>query len=102
MFGNFPNDKGLFGLVSLTPAVVVSVVVFAFILHLFFHADVVEEKISLSLILGGGISNFSERLLFGRVTDIVAIGNFGVMNMADVAIFVGMVWYVYLLIKKYK
>jgi len=101
VFGYFTNDKGLFGLISLVPVVFASAAIFIFFIYLLFRADTLEEKISLSLILGGGISNFCERLIFGRVTDIVAIGNFGVMNMADVAIFVGIVWYASLLVKKY-
>lgn len=100
-FGNFANTKGLFGLTSLALAVVISVVVFAFIFYLLFRTTATQEKISMSLVLGGGISNFSERLIFGRVTDILAVGNFGVMNIADVAIFVGMIWYALLLVKKH-
>jgi len=101
VFGNFINDKGLFGFVSLAPVVVISVIIFIFILYLFFQKNTAEEKISLSLVLGGGVSNFYERLIFGRVTDIMSIGNLGIMNVADVAIFVGTIWYAYALIKKY-
>lgn len=102
VFGNFANNKGLFGFASLTNAVVVSVIIFVFIFFLFAtQATYLQEKISLSLILGGGVENYFERIMFGRVTDIVAIGNLGVMNIADVAIFAGIVWYACILIKKY-
>lgn len=101
VFGNFINNKGLFGLVPLIPVAVASMVIFIFILYLFFQKNTSEEKISLSLVLGGGVSNFYERLIFGRVTDIMSVGNLGIMNVADVAIFVGTIWYAYALIKKY-
>ena len=100
VLGNFSNNKGLFGFMSLAVAVAASFVVFTFIFYLFSQSKSLRERTSLALILGGGVSNFCERLIYGRVTDVLAVGNFGVMNFADVAIFVGIVWYALLLIRK--
>ncbi len=50
----------------------------------------------LALILGGGYGNFAERALKGRVTDFLFIPvkgkNAPIFNLADVAIWLGMVW----------
>lgn len=48
-----------------------------------------------ALLVGGAIGNGIERLLFGKVTDFIVVhsGN-GVMNLADIAINLGVVLYV--------
>lgn len=48
-----------------------------------------------ALLVGGAIGNGIERLLFGKVTDFIVInsGN-GIMNLADIAINLGVVLYV--------
>ncbi|KRE82552.1 hypothetical protein ASG89_14980 [Paenibacillus sp. Soil766] len=48
-----------------------------------------------ALLVGGAIGNGIERLLFGKVTDFIVInsGN-GIMNIADIAINLGVVLYV--------
>jgi signal peptidase II len=42
-----------------------------------------------TLILGGALGNFLERLLVGSVTDFIAIWKFPVFNFADVFLFLG-------------
>ncbi len=42
------------------------------------------------LLLGGGVSNLAERLFFGRTTDLLDIGRLTAINLADVAILVGL------------
>ncbi|OCT14808.1 signal peptidase II [Paenibacillus pectinilyticus] len=53
------------------------------------------KEIAAALLVGGAIGNGIERLLFGKVTDFIVIhsGN-GVMNLADMAINLGVVLYV--------
>jgi signal peptidase II len=46
-------------------------------------------SIAMSLILGGGVGNLIDRLLYGHVTDFISIEYLGVFNLADVFIVVG-------------
>ncbi|ATW02066.1 hypothetical protein CCU22_00455 [Candidatus Legionella polyplacis] len=53
------------------------------------------HSLSISLIIGGGISNFYDRIRFGYVIDYVYI-NYDknhnlVLNVADICIFVGII-----------
>ena len=43
----------------------------------------------LSLMLGGGIGNLIDRIMTGKVTDFIAVGDFPVFNLADSALTVG-------------
>lgn len=45
--------------------------------------------VSLALVSAGGISNAIDRLLFGRVTDMISVWKWPVFNIADIAITVG-------------
>jgi signal peptidase II len=42
-----------------------------------------------ALMLGGGIGNLSDRILFGKVTDFISVGSFPIFNVADSALTVG-------------
>ena len=48
-------------------------------------------RIALGLQLGGAVGNLIDRVVFGRVTDFVSIGNFPVFNVADASITVGVI-----------
>ncbi len=52
------------------------------------------QILALSLVLGGGISNIFDRLVFGKVVDFMIMGfeklKTGVFNIADVAIMAGL------------
>lgn len=55
------------------------------------------DEVALSLILGGGVGNLSDRLRFGgRVTDFLYLAagplHTGVFNIADMAITAGILW----------
>jgi signal peptidase II len=53
-----------------------------------------SQILALSLVLGGGVSNIFDRLMFGKVVDFMVMGfeklKTGVFNIADVAIMAGL------------
>ena len=52
-------------------------------------------KVALVLVVGGGVGNLIDRLLWGTVVDFIAIGPFPVFNIADMAVVLGaclLVW----------
>lgn len=55
-------------------------------------SDQIALRIALALQLGGALGNLIDRLLqSGRVTDFISVGRFPVFNIADAAIFIGVV-----------
>jgi len=54
--------------------------------------------VALGLIVGGGISNFCDRLLLsGGVADYWRILDLSAINLPDIAIVIGIIWAIYLL-----
>lgn len=49
------------------------------------------ETIALAAIFGGALGNLTERVLFGAVTDFIAVWRFPIFNVADAAISLGVV-----------
>ena len=47
------------------------------------------EHFALAAIFGGAVGNLSERVLFEEVTDFIAVWEFPVFNLADIAITLG-------------
>ena len=62
------------------------------------------QIIALSFILGGGISNIFDRLLYGKVVDFMNMGigdlRTGIFNFADVSIMVGMGLFLFINFRK--
>lgn len=54
------------------------------------------ENVALGMIAGGALGNFYERIVFGKVTDFIAVWKFPVFNAADSFLFVGVVLTLYL------
>jgi len=62
-----------------------------------------NQSIPLAFIIGGGIGNLFDRILYGSVTDFLHM-NFqvfktGIFNMADVSIMIGTFWLIYTQLK---
>lgn len=52
-------------------------------------ADKPVGVVSLALVSAGGLSNAVDRLLYGRVTDMISVSKWPVFNVADIAISIG-------------
>jgi len=74
------------------PLIFISLAVIGLIL---FYLDKIEEKYTLavSLILGGAIGNLIDRIFFGFVRDFISVSSFPVFNIADAAVTMGaIIW----------
>jgi signal peptidase II len=82
-FGSFQDGNSVF--------TVLAIIVIGAIIYYFPHVDVNDWtlRIAMGLQLGGAAGNLIDRLMAGRVTDFISIGNFAVFNVADSAISVG-------------
>ncbi len=82
-FGSFQNGNMVFTIL----AIIV-------IIAIFYYYPRVEAgdwalRLALGLQLGGAAGNLIDRLMAGRVTDFISVGNFAVFNVADSSISVG-------------
>ncbi|RMG27891.1 MAG: signal peptidase II [Bacteroidetes bacterium] len=79
------------GLLLVLPAIVL---LFGLLLILIKKQYSLLFVVGMSFVLGGGLGNLYDRMLYGSVTDFVHIGigslRTGIFNMADVSIMVGM------------
>lgn len=50
------------------------------------------ENFAFAALFAGALGNFRERIFGGSVTDFLAVWHFPIFNIADVAIFCGVVW----------
>jgi len=63
-----------------------------------FSKDLLKNQvIPFSLILGGGVSNLFDRIVYGKVVDFMNVGigdlRTGIFNIADMVILAGIIWY---------
>jgi signal peptidase II len=84
-FGSFQNGNRVF--------TVLAILVIIAILYYYPRVDANDWtlRLAMGLQLGGAAGNLVDRLLMGKVTDFISIGNFPVFNIADSSISVGVV-----------
>lgn len=84
-FGLFKNANPVF--------MVLAVIVSGVIIYYYPHIPSEEKVIrfALSLQLAGAVGNLIDRIIFGRVTDFISVGNFAIFNVADSSITVGVI-----------
>jgi signal peptidase II len=84
-FGMFKDANPVF----MVLAVIVSGVI------IYYYPTIPEEekviRFALSLQLAGAVGNLIDRIIFGRVTDFISVGNFAIFNVADSSITVGVI-----------
>lgn len=82
-FGMFQNGNAVFTVLAF---VVIGAIIY-------YYPQVEAEdwtlKLAMGLQLGGATGNLIDRLMMGKVTDFISIGNFPVFNIADASISVG-------------
>jgi signal peptidase II len=91
---NIHNSGAAFGL---APAFAIVFLVASFgvacglVVYVFTHRDSVPADLVLGLVLGGTVGNLFDRVMFGTVTDFVAVHFWPVFNVADSAVSTGVV-----------
>lgn len=82
-FGMFQNANPVF--------MVLALIVSAGIIYYYPHVPATERvvRFALSLQLAGALGNLIDRIVFGKVTDFISVGNFAIWNVADASITVG-------------
>jgi signal peptidase II len=102
-----PNSGAAFGLFqghsfALTIVSIVGIVfILAYALFTYRRYPLLDNLLSrsaLGLMLGGTIGNLIDRLRFGGVTDFISIGWWPAFNLADSAVVVGVILFVYSLL----
>lgn len=88
------NDGAAYGIFAGKQSMLIvltSVVLFALIVYVFLMRKKMSalEKLSLGLIVGGGVGNLIGRVLNGMVVDFIDIHIIPVFNVADIGITVG-------------
>lgn len=82
-FGIFQNGNLVFTILAF--------IVIGAIIYYYPHAEAKDWtlKLAMGLQLGGAVGNLIDRLMMGKVTDFISVGNFPVFNIADASISVG-------------
>jgi signal peptidase II len=102
-----PNTGAAFGLFqgqsfALTIVAVVGVIfILVYAFYAYRHYPFLDRwlsRVALGLILGGTIGNLIDRLRFGGVTDFISIGWWPAFNLADSAVVIGVIIFIYSLL----
>ncbi|MCX6811880.1 MAG: signal peptidase II [Candidatus Berkelbacteria bacterium] len=98
----FKNEKIVFFFAPPYLLLLMSVAIFAFIIFSIFELKKNSNNsiiFSLTLILGGGLSNFIDRILKGGVADYLDL-IYWKMNLADILIFIGIFLFFFNLLRR--
>jgi signal peptidase II len=91
---NIHNSGAAFGLapaLALVFLVAATVVAIALVVYVMTQRNDFVVNVILGLILGGTIGNWFDRVMYGTVTDFIAVHFWPVFNVADSAVSVGVV-----------
>ncbi len=86
------KNSGIAFSIPLPPVVQIlasAVLLFLLFLYAKHNTKHAFEHFCISAIVSGALGNLVERVLFGVVTDFISVWNFPVFNLADTAIFLG-------------
>lgn len=86
--------------------IVISIVVVGGIAYYLYHSGHIRKRLSvaLALIMGGALGNFADRLFAGEVVDFLdfRLINYPIFNVADSAIVIGVILYMWDTLKETK
>ncbi len=92
-FVNWENTGAAFGLFQSGGLVfaILAVVISIFIIYYYPQIPLNEtlSRIAMAMQMGGALGNLVDRIVFGPVTDFIAVGEFPVFNIADSSITIG-------------
>ncbi|MFZ4673349.1 MAG: signal peptidase II [Chlamydiia bacterium] len=78
-----------------TPLLIVRFIILFVVLVLFFRSKDLTKKIAYSLVIAGAFGNLYDTFSYGRVIDMVHFiffgKSFGIFNLADTSIFIGLI-----------
>jgi len=93
-FGLFRDQSFILAIVALVGIIVL--IVYALLIYRYFpFLDNLLCKSALGLVLGGTVGNLIDRVRLGYVTDFIDVGIWPSFNIADSAIVVGIIVFVY-------
>jgi len=98
-------NHGSIGNLPLPIVIIISISIIAliFLTHLLIKEIKSQNKLelyALNILIGGALGNLVDRILHNYVFDWILILNISIINIADIAISLGALWYLYLKIKK--
>ena len=97
-FGLFRDQSFILAIVALVGIIVL--IVYALLIYRYFpFLDNLLCKSALGLVLGGTVGNLIDRVRLGYVTDFIDVGIWPSFNIADSAIVVGIIVFVYSLLR---
>jgi len=96
-FGLFQGHSSILMIVALVGVAVFLVYIF-FVYQRFPFLDNITNRVALGLVLGGTVGNLIDRLRLGSVTDFIDFTFWPAFNVADSAVTVGAILFVYSLI----
>ncbi len=92
-FVNWENTGAAFGLFQSGGLIfaVLAVIISIFIIYYYPQIPLNEtlSRIAMAMQMGGALGNLVDRIVFGPVTDFIAVGEFPVFNIADSSITIG-------------
>ncbi len=98
IFGLFQDQSLLLTITSLIGIIVIPLLVLFFSRRVP-YLDNRLSRLALGLLLGGTAGNLVDRLSLGYVTDFIEIGIWPIFNIADSAVVVGVILFVYSLLR---
>ena len=93
-FGLFRGQSFVLTIVAIIAVTII--LIYGFVIYRYFPLpDRMLSKLALGLILGGTVGNLIDRLRFGYVTDFIDFGYWPAFNVADSAVTVGAIIFIY-------
>lgn len=89
-------NKNIAWSIPVAPAIfyIVWIMIAVALVNIFFRTKNPHQKVFVSLVLSGAVSNFIDRVRLGCVVDYLELGIFPVFNLADIYITTGTLFFI--------